>query len=582
MNPRWTDLAALVAEVAPGSRLGVSGFHFTRTPVAALLALPESARDLHYVAWGGGLPLEILLARDLVQQVTLCFSSLDVFGPAPRFRRAVETGTLTLHEWTALGMITALRAAGENLPFGTFQDPAGSSLAPEFSTEITSPVGTGDVPVRAVPALDLDVLLLHAHRADDDGNVEIAGARGLDMSMIFAAKRVLVTVDERVPRGQLAAPRSFILPRTFVHALALTPGGAHPTASLPAYPADYRALGAFAAASDDAEALAALMPSPDRLAQLRRRARCDVRELTGRMRTEPIAEPRPAAEPPAAAWTTDEIMVTTIAATIEPGAVCSVGSASPLPTAAYLLAKHTGVGDLLLMSHNGGLVDPGDRPLSLSAGELLDHQLAAAHTGGDETYHWYYQRGLVTHEVVGTAQVDATGATNNRTVRRRDGSMVRLPGQGGMADVANLHANFILYLPRQSPRNTPERVGTTSAVRVWHEAAQRRGYGLAPGRMLVITDLAVFTYRDGVLQVTSLHPGVSLEQLQEQTGFELRVAPDLSTTTEPSAEQLRLLRTVIDPLGVRRLDLVAAADRQHLITQILDHEDSLFDPWELS
>lgn len=576
MNPRWTNLATLVADVAPESRLGVGGFHFTRTPVAALLALPKSARDLHYVAWGGGLSLEILLARELVHQVTLCFSSLDVFGPAPRFRRAVETGTLTLHEWTALGMIAALRAAGENLPFGTFQDPAGSSLAPEFSTEIASPVGTGDVPVRAVPALDLDVLLLHAHRADDDGNVEIAGARGLDMSMIFAAKRVLVTVDERVPRRQFAAPRSFILPRTFVHALALTPDGAYPTASLPAYPADYRALGAFAAASDDVEALAALTPPPDRLARLRRRARCDVRELTGRMRKQP------AAQPPTAAWTTDEIMVTTIAATIEPGAVCSVGSASPLPTAAYLLAKHTGVRDLLLMSHNGGLVDPGDRPLSLSAGEMLDHQLAAAHTGGDETYHWYYQRGLVTHEVVGTAQVDATGATNNRTVRRRDGSMVRLPGQGGMADVANLHANFILYLPRQSPRNTPERVETTSAARAWHDAAQRRGYGLAAGRMLVITDLAVFTYRDGALQVTSLHPGVSLEQLQEQTGFELRVAPDLGTTTEPSAEQLRLLRTVIDPLGVRRLDLVAATDRHHLITQILDHEDTLFDTLELS
>src|SRR5690606_40765664 len=95
-----------------------------------------------------------------------------------------------------------------------------------------------------------------------------------------------------------------------------------------------------------------------------------------------------------------------------------------------------------------------------------------------ETYHWYYQRGLVTHEVVGSAQVDGRGATNNLWVQARDGRKIRLPGQGGMADVANLHANFMIYLPRQSTRNTPAQVATVSARRAWHDPKLRRAYGL--------------------------------------------------------------------------------------------------------
>jgi glutaconate CoA-transferase subunit A len=96
MTGPWVDdLDALVGDVPDGTRLGVSGFHFTRAPMAALRALVDrGVRDLHYVAWGGGLPLELLLGHGAVSRATLCFGSLDVLGPAPRFRRAVESGEL--------------------------------------------------------------------------------------------------------------------------------------------------------------------------------------------------------------------------------------------------------------------------------------------------------------------------------------------------------------------------------------------------------------------------------------------------------------------------------------------------------
>lgn len=571
----WVDdVAELVADVPSGARIGVSGFHFTRAPMAGLRALADRGlRDLHYIAWGGGLPLEFLLGHGMVARATLCFSSLDVLGPAPRFRRAVEAGRLELDEWTALGMISGLRAAGENLAFEVLQEPAGSSLTDGFSRGLADPYGGDGPPLRAVRPLPLDVLLLHAQRADDDGNVEIAGARGFDMPAAFAARRVLVTVEERVARGELGAPRAFVLPRTFVTRLAVAPAGAHPTSCLPHYPADFRALRAVVDADPDGPVPeAALVPEERRHKRLRARVSVPAARVAAALRRRPAA---PAPE----GFTTDELMVSGLARTIRSHAVCSVGAASPLPTAAYLLAKHLWVPELLLMSHNGGLVDVPVRPLALGAGEHLDFELAAAHTGGDETYHWYYQRGLVTHEVVGSAQVDRRGATNNLWVTARDGRRIRLPGQGGMADVANLHANFMVYLPRQSLRNTVAHIETVSARRVWHAAGQRRRYGLQPGHTLLLTDLGLFTYDPDAdaLVLRSLHPGVELEELRARTGFEVLPAADLQTTPPPTPEELTVLRTVVDPLGVRRLDLVGASERQQLIDHILDLEDAVLD-----
>lgn len=572
MTGPWVDsVEELVEGIGDGTRLSVSGFHFTRTPVAALRALAATGvRDLHYIAWGGGLPLELLLGHDAVSRATLCFASLDVLGPAPRFRRAVEAGELELSEWTALGIINGFRAAGENLALEVLQEPAGSSLTDGFSRPVEDPFGSAAAPLRAVPALPLDVLLLHAQRADEDGNVEIAGARGLDMSAIFAAKRVYVTVEERVARGELGAARSFVLPRTFVSRVALAPFGAYPTSCLPHYSADFRALRTIVDTRSGPLPRTALSPEPARVTAMTRRAGLPAARVAAAF--QPVTEPAPG-------HTTDELIVCVLARTIDQDGICSVGSASPLPTAAYLLAKHLRLPGLLLMSHNGGLVDPPVRPLSLSCSEFLDHHLSVAHTGGDETYHWYYQRGLITHEVVGAAQLDATGATNNLWVSKQDGTAVRLPGQGGMADVANLHANFMIYLPRQSTRNMVERVGAVSARRAWHDPDQRRGYGLRPGHTTVVTDLGVFGYDidRGVLTLRSLHPGVELAELRERTGFEVLLAEDLTTTEPPTEAELTALRTVVDPLGVRRLDMVASVDRQRLIDDLLDLEERTLD-----
>lgn len=565
----WVDdAAALVEPVRSGSVVAVGGFHFTRIPVAQLRALARhGVANLHYLSWGGGLALELLLDAGAVDRATLTFSSLDLFGLAPRFRASVEQGTLELDEWTALAMIKGLEAAGENLPYGVFQTPAGSDLASRFAVAPSAPDHAG-APLAIAPALSPDTLLLHAQRADDAGNVELAGARGLDRSLLFASRNVLVSVEERVPDGTLGAPGSFVVPRAFVTRLAQVPAGAYPTSCLPHYVADYSRLQEIAE-QEPSEPLAENLFDPQDATLVRAIAARRPEQLRRRLLAVggEIADRGP--------WTIDELMAVWIARQLDDSSVCSIGSASPLPTAGYLLARRLWAPNLTMLSFNGGLVDIAPRPLCLLAAEALDQASARVHAGGDETYHWYYQRGFVTHEIVSAAQIDRLAVTNNVRVARADGSEVRLPGQGGMADVANLHANFVLYLARHSRRALVETVAFASARRTFRDPDVRRGFGLQPGAVRLITNLGVFVQPgegEGGLELTSLHPGVRLEEVREQTGFDVVVARDIAETGPPTDEELTVLRREVDPLGIRRLDFSPAAERGELIRSIVRAE----------
>nr|MBA3416641.1 CoA-transferase [Chloroflexia bacterium] len=501
------DLAGLVPA---GARLGIGGFHFSRAPIALIRALiRRGVGGLDYVSWGGGLGLELLLEAGAVRRMALCFNSLDVFGLAPRFRRVVEEGSVPLAEWTALGMIQGFQAAQHGVPSMPFRPPLGSEMVARsgFATPYADPV-TG-APVVAAPALPLDLFLLHAQRADEAGNVEIQGGRGLDLSCVFAAERVLVTVEEIVPAGFFqggAAPRSFVLPRSFVTAVAPAPFGAYPTSCLPYYPTDYRELLRLTGGDD----LVIEAPGMERRVFLSAAATLPA----GRVSAPALLWHR-RGEPEAVAATPDEVMVAWLARQIDNASVCSVGSVSPLATVAYLLAKRTHAPDLVLMTANGGLIDVAARPMAMTLAEPLDFQTAVAHCGGDESYHWYYQRGRVTHEVVSAAQIDKLGNTNNIEVVSPSGRRIRLPGQGGMADVANMHRHFLLYLPRQSPLSLVERVAYVSAARGILTDEDRLAAGYQPGEVKLVTNLGVFALNPdvdgGEFELASVHPEVTVD-----------------------------------------------------------------------
>jgi glutaconate CoA-transferase subunit A len=146
-----------------------------------------------------------------------------------------------------------------------------------------------------------------------------------------------------------------------------------------------------------------------------------------------------------------------------------------------------------------------------------------------------------------------------------------------MADVADLHRDFILYLTRHSKLSLVESVQRTSASRALVGPDERRRAGLEPGDVALITNLGVFLFDpdQDELVLDSIHPGVTLEEVREATGFALTVSGRLRETEPPSVEMLRVLRHEVDPLGIRRLEFAPARERGHLLNECIAAEEEL-------
>jgi glutaconate CoA-transferase subunit A len=563
-RPVFTDLAGLAALVRDGDAFGVGGHHFARLPIALLLAIAERRPSrLRYLSWAGGLPLELLLEAESIASIDVCFSSLDIFGLPPRFRAAAEAETIPVSDWTALAMIQALRAAEANLPSLPFQLPAGSAMTERVpgAETVTDPLSREAV--GSIPPLRLDTVVLHAPRADALGNVEIYGARALDWPMVGAARQVLVTVEEVVPAGALQrSGRNSILTRNRVSAIAEVRGGAWPTSCLPGYVTDYAAL---------KDALSSSRPLRDALRRPEPGVPVLLRGAAG------IGAARLAVAAPAihqrheAEASIDERMAIRIAAELDNGCFASAGAVSPLANVAYRLAKATHAPDMIIATMSCGHLDIAPSPMVLSLLESLDAETAVAHAGGDDTYSTYYQAGAVTHEIIAAAQVDVRARVNNIRLRKRDSGFVRLPGQGGMADVANMHRDYVLYVTRHTPLALVAEVDIVSCGRAYVADAERRARGYRPGKVRLVTDLCVFGLDPDSreLVVIEIFPGVTRTRIAEATGFPNRFAADCAELPAPDRELLRVLRERIDPFGLRRLEFVGARDRGALLDEII-------------
>jgi glutaconate CoA-transferase subunit A len=568
-RPLFTDLAGLATMVADGDLFGVGGHHFARLPIALLRAIVgRGVAQLRYLSWAGGLPLELLLEANAVASIDICFSSLDIFGLPPRFRAAAESEAIPIRDWTALAMIQALRAAEANLPSLPFQLPAGSEMMEHVpgARSVTDPL-TGE-PVGAIPPLRLDTVVLHAPRADALGNVEIYGARALDWPMVGAARQVLVTVEEIVPAGTLQQDgRNAVLTRNRITAIAECSGGAWPTSCLPHYVTDYAALKhAFSAGGTLNDAL--LLPTAGMPSIVRHAAGIGAARLAG---AAPSVHRRD--EPEASV---DERMAIRIAAELDNNCVASAGAVSPLANVAYRLAKATHAPEMIIATMSCGHLDIAASPMILSLLESLDAETAVAHAGGDDTYSTYYQAGAVTHEIIAAAQADLYGRVNNIRLRKKDGGFVRLPGQGGMADVANMHRDSVLYVTRHSRLALVPEVEIASSARFYVGDEERRARGYRPGKVRLITDLCVFALdlESKKLVVIETFAGVTRARIVEATGFSVAFAADCVELPVPDRERLRILRERIDPFGLRRLEFVGARERGSLLDEIISRDRS--------
>jgi acyl CoA:acetate/3-ketoacid CoA transferase beta subunit len=267
-------------------------------------------------------------------------------------------------------------------------------------------------------------------------------------------------------------------------------------------------------------------------------------------------------------YTIDELISVCISRQIEDGELVIQGLATPLVTAGYLLAKLTHAPNLLFASAIGQAVCRDWAPLSLNRVESqwLDKALVNLGFVRSAAELLPVFRGK---EFFRPAQVDPHGNFNNVVIGGDYARpMLRLPGSGGIPDVTTFSDRVYLYVPRHSRAVFVEQLDFVSGL--GHTAIRTRG----AGPRYLISDLGQFDFAHGRLRLTALHPGVSLDKVQKKTSFLLECAPVLVESTPPSADELRLLREEIDPLGIRRLETLGGGARKRLLRDILEKEAS--------
>jgi glutaconate CoA-transferase, subunit B len=237
----------------------------------------------------------------------------------------------------------------------------------------------------------------------------------------------------------------------------------------------------------------------------------------------------------------DDMMTVVAARALRDETVCFVGIG--LPSTAANLARLTHAPRTVLVYESGTIGSkPATLPLSIGDGELAE--TADAVVPVPEIFAYWLQGGRIDVGFLGAAQIDRFGNLNSTVIGDYDSPKVRLPGGGGAPEIAAL-AREVIVIIRQSERTFVEKLHFRSSVGYGGGKGNRERLGMTGrGPTTVITDLGVLRPDPETceLTLTQVHPGVTVDQAREATGWSLQVSDDLEETEHPSDEELRVLR----------------------------------------
>ena len=273
-------------------------------------------------------------------------------------------------------------------------------------------------------------------------------------------------------------------------------------------------------------------------------------------------------------YTIDELMVVEMARHMRDGEMVVQGISTPLVFAAFILAKLTHAPNLYFLYTVGNtLADlPGRVGISrieqLTMGRCL--KKVSMTEINCELAPFFRPR-----EFMRPAQVDARGNFNNTVIGPFSSPKVRLPGGAGIPDATNFNDHLNLYIPRHSSRVLVEQIDFRTGLGYGDDSAGRDQWPVRPqGPNLILTDLCLFEFQEGRAFLSSLHPGVELDAVRRETGFDFAAPEHPPRTDPPTQEQLGLLREEIDPLGVRRLEFLSGGQRLAELRKILEAEQT--------
>ncbi|NMB68886.1 MAG: CoA-transferase subunit beta [Chloroflexi bacterium] len=246
-------------------------------------------------------------------------------------------------------------------------------------------------------------------------------------------------------------------------------------------------------------------------------------------------------------FTASELMTVHAARLLRDGDVVFVGVG--LPNLACNLARRTHAPNLVMI-YEAGVIGARPSRLPLSIGDPTLVTRATSVCSMYDIFTLYLQRGNVDVGFLGGAQIDRFGNINATVIGDYNHPKVRLPGSGGSMEIAGWANRCYIITPHQK-RRFPEKVDFATSAGFLNGRAAREASGVrGGGPQAVVTNLGFLEPdENGELVLTAVHPGVTVEEVQANTGWPLKTATNLRVTRPPSEEELRLLRE-LDPQNI--------------------------------
>ena len=255
---KFTSLAEAVDQnIADGDVVFVGGFGQCIPFAVGHEIIRQEMKNLTLCRSGADILFDLLIAAGTTRKVIAGYVGNPGIGLAHAFRRAVQSGAIEVEDWTNFSIVLRLHAGALGIPFIPTSTLIGGDIPGHVDVRSIQCPFTGEV-LRAIPALRPDVAIVHAQRADEDGNIQLFGLAGDTLEGALASRRIIATVEEIVPRSVVRQmPERTVLPGFRMAAVSHVPWGAYPSYVDGYYTRDDQAYGEWDELARSDERLAA-------------------------------------------------------------------------------------------------------------------------------------------------------------------------------------------------------------------------------------------------------------------------------------------------------------------------------------
>jgi acyl CoA:acetate/3-ketoacid CoA transferase alpha subunit/acyl CoA:acetate/3-ketoacid CoA transferase beta subunit len=559
---------AVEAFITPGCHVAIGGFSLCRNAMAVSHEIiRRKIGNLRVSSVNPSYSVDILIGAGLVQRVESGCVNMERLGLPKNFCRAVELGTIKSEDYEHGAMTFRYLAGALGLPFIPTKSLLGSDIL-TYSTTAEKKYATMASPfsgekVILLPPCRPEVAVIHVTRADEQGNCQIDGTTFADEFIAKAADHVVLITEQLISNGDIRKnPKATVIPAFRVDAIVHCPWGAYPTAVPGCYDYDYEALKSYQQAASSPESFQAYL---DRFVygvkdfeeylevagtpKTYRRLAIDPRLGYSSYVTDLIGGAKKVGEKAPGEYNLKELMIIAAARELKDGEIIVAGTG--LPMAATTIAKLSHAPNCNYIVETGiGDVKPKHSAVSVADLRLLGAAEPAFVSDTLEGLGYVVHRGLADVGFLGGAQIDMYGNLNATLLGPHEKPAKRFPGSGGANVIASC-AKRVLVIMQQQKRRFVEKVDYITSPGFLTGGNARYEAGLTGGGPdKVITDLAVlgFDLDSKRMKLLSVHPGVTVQQVCDATGFELILPENVEVTPPPTEKELQILRENVSPV----------------------------------